>query len=134
MVAEYGPREYEILLHDVSPDSAKEAVARIRDDLRARGVRVESGVARFPVDGRSADELIHRASPGPGPRRSSPAAPVVVSDRRMQEVYQLAEDKIGAAAKDAGLGKRAEDNTRKMLEQFLRALGYTSITVNFPAS
>jgi hypothetical protein len=53
---------------------------------------------------------------------------------RLQEVYQLAEDKIGAAAKDAGLGKRAEDNTRKMLEQFLRALGYTSITVNFPAS
>ena len=53
---------------------------------------------------------------------------------RMQEVYKLAEEKISAAAKDAGLGKRAEDNTRKMLEQFLRALGYTSVTVNFPAS
>ncbi len=53
---------------------------------------------------------------------------------RLQEVYKLAEDKISAAAKDAGLSKRAEDNTRKMLEQFLRALGYTTITVNFPAS
>jgi len=91
VVAEYGPREYEILLHDVSPDSAKEAVARIREELRGRGVRVESGVARFPVDGRSADELIHHASPGPGPRPAGPANPLVLSDRRMQEVYQLAE-------------------------------------------
>lgn len=53
---------------------------------------------------------------------------------RLQEVYRLAETKIGDAAKDAGLGKRAEDNTRKMLQQFLTALGYTSVTVNFPAS
>jgi hypothetical protein len=52
---------------------------------------------------------------------------------RLQEVYKLAGDKIGAAAKDAGLGQRAQDNTRKMLEQFLRALGYTTITVTFPA-
>jgi hypothetical protein len=52
---------------------------------------------------------------------------------RLQQVYQLAEDKIAAAAKDAGLGKRAEDNTRKMLEQFLTALGYTAITVKFPS-
>ncbi|MEV8511010.1 DUF4230 domain-containing protein [Dactylosporangium sp. NPDC051484] len=52
---------------------------------------------------------------------------------RMQEVYKLAEQKIGDAAKDAGLQKRAEDNTRKMLQQFLAALGYTSVTVNFPA-
>jgi hypothetical protein len=52
---------------------------------------------------------------------------------RLQEVYKLAEQKIGDAAKDAGLQKRAEDNTRKMLQQFLAALGYTSVTVNFPA-
>lgn len=51
---------------------------------------------------------------------------------RLQEVYKLAEQKIGDAAKDAGLQKRAEDNTRKMLQQFLTALGYTSVTVNFP--
>jgi Protein of unknown function (DUF4230) len=52
---------------------------------------------------------------------------------RLQEVYRLAEEKIGTAAKEAGLTKRAEENTRKMLEQFLRALGYTTITVTFPA-
>lgn len=60
-------------------------------------------------------------------------ADVFKSDpNRLQEVYKLAEQKIGAAAKDAGLGKRAEENTRKMLQQFLGALGYTSVTVNFP--
>jgi hypothetical protein len=53
---------------------------------------------------------------------------------RLQEVYKLAEDKIGAAAKDANLSKRAQDNTTQMLRQFLGALGYTSITVKFPAS
>lgn len=53
---------------------------------------------------------------------------------RLQEVYKLAEGKIGTAAKEAGLSKRAEENTRKMLQQFLGALGYTSVTVNFPAS
>ncbi|MEV0129058.1 DUF4230 domain-containing protein [Dactylosporangium sp. NPDC050688] len=53
---------------------------------------------------------------------------------RLQEVYKLSEEKIGAAAKEAGLGKRAEENTRKMLQQFLGALGYTSVIVNFPAS
>jgi hypothetical protein len=53
---------------------------------------------------------------------------------RLQEVYKLAEEKIGTAAKEAGLSKRAEENTRKMLQQVLGALGYTSVTVNFPAS
>jgi hypothetical protein len=53
---------------------------------------------------------------------------------RMQQVYQAATQKIGDAAKDAGLGQRAEANTRAMLQQFLKALGYTSVTVTFPAS
>jgi hypothetical protein len=52
---------------------------------------------------------------------------------RMQAVYKLSEQKISDAAKDAGLQKRAQDNTRAMLNQFLTALGYTSITINFPS-
>ena len=51
---------------------------------------------------------------------------------QMQAVYQLSEQKIAAAAQDAGLSSRAEDNTRNMLRQFLGALGYTTINVNFP--
>jgi hypothetical protein len=52
---------------------------------------------------------------------------------RLQEVYQLAEQRIAEAAVASELGKRAEDNTRKMLEGLLKSLGYTSITVKYQA-
>ncbi|MEV0425408.1 DUF4230 domain-containing protein [Micromonospora sp. NPDC049836] len=52
---------------------------------------------------------------------------------RQQQVYQLAEDRIGAAARDSGLTARAQENTRKMLEGLLRSLGYTKITVSYTA-
>lgn len=47
---------------------------------------------------------------------------------RQQQVYQLAEDRISAAARDSGLTARAEENTRKMLEGLLRSLGYEKVT------
>ena len=47
-----------------------------------------------------------------------------------QELYQLGEQRIDQAAKDSGLTQRAEDNTKAMLIQLLRSLGYTTITVN----
>jgi hypothetical protein len=50
---------------------------------------------------------------------------------RQRDAYQLAEERIAAAARDAGLVKRAEENTRKMLEGLLRSLGYTTVTVTF---
>jgi uncharacterized protein DUF4230 len=53
---------------------------------------------------------------------------------RMTEVYALAEEKIAEAAKSSGLGTRAEENTRKMLEGLLRSLGYTTITVKYQAA
>ncbi|GAB3947621.1 hypothetical protein GCM10027614_43190 [Micromonospora vulcania] len=40
---------------------------------------------------------------------------------RQQQVYQLAEERITAAARDSGLAARAEANTRKMLEGLLRS-------------
>jgi Protein of unknown function (DUF4230) len=52
---------------------------------------------------------------------------------RLQQVYQLAEEKIANAAKDSGLLERAQENTRKMLDSMLRSLGYTTITVVFAA-
>jgi hypothetical protein len=52
---------------------------------------------------------------------------------RQQQVYQLAEDKIGAAARDSGLQQRAEENTRKMLEGLLRSLGYEIVKVTYTA-
>ncbi|MFG2166036.1 DUF4230 domain-containing protein [Micromonospora chersina] len=53
---------------------------------------------------------------------------------RQQQVYQLAEDRISAAARDSGLTARAEENTRKMLEGLLRSLGYQKVTVTYTAS
>jgi hypothetical protein len=53
---------------------------------------------------------------------------------RVTEVYALAEERIAEAAKSSGLGTRAEENTRKMLEGLLRSLGYTTITVKYQAA
>ncbi|GAB3364551.1 hypothetical protein GCM10027452_27730 [Micromonospora halotolerans] len=52
---------------------------------------------------------------------------------RQQQVYQLAEDRITAAARDSGLTARAQENTRKMLEGLLRSLGYQKVTVTYTA-
>jgi len=52
---------------------------------------------------------------------------------RMTEVYALAEDRIAEAAKSSGLGTRAEENTRKMLEGLLRSLGYEIVKVTYTA-
>ncbi|MBO4205086.1 DUF4230 domain-containing protein [Micromonospora echinofusca] len=52
---------------------------------------------------------------------------------RQREVYQLAEERIAAAARDSGLADRARENTRKMLEGLLRSLGYQTVTVTYTA-
>jgi hypothetical protein len=50
-----------------------------------------------------------------------------------EEVYRLAERRIAAAAaaEDAGLVRRAEENTRAMLTSLLGSLGFTTVTVEF---
>lgn len=48
-----------------------------------------------------------------------------------QELYQLAEDKLLAAAGESPLRERAERNTEQMLEALLTSLGFDSVTVVF---
>ncbi|MGE5826969.1 MAG: DUF4230 domain-containing protein [Micromonosporaceae bacterium] len=48
-----------------------------------------------------------------------------------QQVYQLANQKIAAAAQDSELRQRAEANTRAMLTSMLRSLGYQNVTITF---
>ena len=94
VIGEYGPSEYELLLLDIPANRVGPAVERIAAQLERRGVRVKTGVACFPADGRGADELIHRASPYPrAPEAASALAlgDAVVADRRMQDLYRLAE-------------------------------------------
>jgi hypothetical protein len=48
-----------------------------------------------------------------------------------RELYQLAEDKLQAAAADSGLVELAERNTEAMLRSLLTSLGFTQIEVTF---
>jgi hypothetical protein len=48
---------------------------------------------------------------------------------KMQELYKLGTQRITDAAKASDLAERAGENTKKMLEQLLRSLGYTTITI-----
>jgi Protein of unknown function (DUF4230) len=57
----------------------------------------------------------------------------VLSDNPTSErrLYQVAEDRLEAAAAESGLVQRAEQNTKTMLESMLRSLGYRDVTVTF---
>jgi hypothetical protein len=57
----------------------------------------------------------------------------VLSDNPTSErrLYQLAEDRLEAAAARSGLVEQAERNTRAMLQSMLRSLGYRDVTVTF---
>ncbi len=47
------------------------------------------------------------------------------------ELYQVAQTKISDAAKLSGLTDRAEANTRTMLQDMLRTLGYQQVTITY---
>ena len=54
------------------------------------------------------------------------------NDNNQQELYVVAEQRITAAAEQgSGLVARARENTRAMLQSMLRALGFTTVAVNF---
>ena len=48
-----------------------------------------------------------------------------------QQMYILAQQRLSDAAKQVGLQKRAEDNTRATLDKLLRSLGFTTVTIKF---
>ncbi|WP_422772965.1 DUF4230 domain-containing protein [Plantactinospora sp. WMMC1484] len=50
---------------------------------------------------------------------------------RQRETYIRAEQKIAESARSSGLGERAQENTRKMLDQMLRSLGYEQVTITY---
>jgi hypothetical protein len=53
------------------------------------------------------------------------------TDPQEQQVYALAEQKLGDAAKTSALTTRAETNTRLTLTRLLKALGFTTVVINF---
>lgn len=57
------------------------------------------------------------------------------NDNSQQELYLVAQKKITAAAQQgSGLVARARENTRAMLQSMLRALGFTTVAINFEGS
>ena len=48
-----------------------------------------------------------------------------------QQMYQLAEQRLTDAAKQVGLQKRAEDNTKATLDKLMRSLGFTTVNITF---
>jgi hypothetical protein len=48
-----------------------------------------------------------------------------------QQMYQLAEQRLADAAKQVGLQKRAEDNTKATLDKLMRSLGFTTVDITF---
>jgi transcriptional regulator with PAS, ATPase and Fis domain len=61
MMAAYAAEEYEVLLSDVPPEDALKEAAALASKLVLEGSAVRYGMACFPRDGRSAEELIARA-------------------------------------------------------------------------
>jgi uncharacterized protein DUF4230 len=48
-----------------------------------------------------------------------------------QQMYQVAEQRLADAARQVGLQKRAEDNTRATLDKLMRSLGFTTVDITF---
>ena len=48
-----------------------------------------------------------------------------------QQMYQLAEQRLADAAKQVGLQKRAEDNTKATLDKLVRSLGFSTVNITF---
>jgi Protein of unknown function (DUF4230) len=48
-----------------------------------------------------------------------------------QQVYQLAEQRLADAARQVGLQRKAEDNTKATLDKLMRSLGFTTVTITF---
>ncbi|WP_433175317.1 DUF4230 domain-containing protein [Actinoallomurus sp. CA-150999] len=53
---------------------------------------------------------------------------------QQQQLYQLAAQKIQDAAGASGLAARADENTKQMITNLLRALGFKNVTVTYATS
>nr|MBA3541853.1 sigma 54-interacting transcriptional regulator [Deltaproteobacteria bacterium] len=97
VVGECGRAMYAILIVDTQPGQSRVVINRIAADLSQ--VAAGWGVAEFPGDGKTGDELLAKAQivadePGPGPALSGSEGRVV-ADAVTQELFRVA-DRIAA--------------------------------------
>jgi Protein of unknown function (DUF4230) len=48
-----------------------------------------------------------------------------------QQMFQVAQQRLADAAKQVGLQKKAEDNTKATLDKLMRSLGFTTVNITF---
>jgi DNA-binding NtrC family response regulator len=93
VAGEQGPSVYAVLIVDANAAQARGVLDRIADELDRRAFTATWGVASFPTEGRTAEELIARAQPLAEDR--APALAVsegrVVADAVTHELFRLAE-------------------------------------------
>ena len=89
VIATYGPSEYESLLIDAAPEKADEMASRVTSGLTRLGASVLVGLASYPKDGRTPEELIAKACAAVRDIEEATHPPVVVPDGTMQKLYKL---------------------------------------------
>jgi two-component system, NtrC family, response regulator AtoC len=98
ILGSYAPDAWELLLRRTAPGEARSALAPLLERLEKLGAEPRAAFAHFPADGRTAHALIEKACARLRPAAASAAPPgVIVLDRRMREVYRIAEK---AASRD----------------------------------
>jgi two-component system response regulator AtoC len=92
VAASYGSGEYEVLLLDLTPDELTEAAGSLAGRLARIAPKLRSGLAIYPRDGRSPEEILAHACAAVRPHKGGVAvAGIVVEDAAMRELYRLVE-------------------------------------------
>src|SRR3989440_2529391 len=89
VVAVGAPSDYEVMLVDTPPEDLKLVVSRLETQLAERGGKPRIGMAIYPRDGRSADELLSHANGELAPRM--PATEAAPAPGAMQDLYSMVE-------------------------------------------
>ncbi|TMB01587.1 MAG: FHA domain-containing protein [Deltaproteobacteria bacterium] len=128
VVAVGGPSDYEVMLVDTPPEDLKLVVSRLETQLAERGGKPRIGMAIYPRDGRSADELLSHANGELAPRM--PATEAAPAPGAMQDLYSMVEriawsDISVLIFGETGVGKErlaeaVHKNSRRASMPFLR--------------
>jgi two-component system, NtrC family, response regulator AtoC len=110
VAGEYGAGEYEVLLVGTPAEAAEERAAALVERLGRHGVSARAGVACFPRDGRTPDELLARASGKARPGSTATPSGFVVEDPAMIQLRRVIDRVAGGMLSvlllgETGVGK-----------------------------
>ncbi|MEW5854036.1 MAG: sigma 54-interacting transcriptional regulator [Myxococcota bacterium] len=132
LVANFSPRDYELLLEDAGAAAARQLCEQVQ--LRLKGGAVATGVAVHPDDGRSAAELMDRA--GAALRGTTPlvtAEQAVAADGSPMErlralIERVAQSTISVILQgETGVGKEV---AARMIHRFSRRSDKPFVAIN----